>query len=294
MLNSDYAPVECLLVPKTLFRDARYQNISTTAKVLYSLLLARKEYAVQNGWVDRDNKPYVIYPKSEMKKDLNCTRYRLDDAIAELEMAGNMVRIVKENGRPNRFYINDISRKEREGKPMMAMNEMMKQMKPADKEKLMDTMGEKAHEIMEELMEMGYLEKPGETENDTGAYGRDAGCPMEARGYLDGDGNVNIEMIQSDASEFGMDLFFGLAEIFQDSPGMIRKIQEHLNRVYQLRPIKEFMASVGMAAAICGNSGQLADDMRACNKEARRVYLKELVVTFNGYTKLFREGELAE
>lgn len=45
--NQDYMPVECLLVPKALFKEERYCSLSTTAKVLYSLMLDRLKYAAQ-------------------------------------------------------------------------------------------------------------------------------------------------------------------------------------------------------------------------------------------------------
>ena len=98
MSNQDYMPVECLLVPKALFKDARYCSLSTTAKVLYSLMLDRLRYAAQNRWIDQKGKLYVIYPKSERIRDLNSTRYRVDYAVSELESMGNMVLVVKDNG----------------------------------------------------------------------------------------------------------------------------------------------------------------------------------------------------
>ena len=122
-------PIECLLVPKALFKDERYCSLSTTAKVLYSLMLDRLKYAAQNRWVDQKGKLYVIYPKSEMIRDLNSTRYRVDYAVSELESMGNMVRVVKDNGRPNRFYINDISKNEEEN-VMMTINDLMEMVTP--------------------------------------------------------------------------------------------------------------------------------------------------------------------
>ena len=139
MSNQDYMPVECLLVPKALFKDARYCSLSTTAKVLYSLMLDRLKYAAQNRWVDQKGKLYVIYPKSEMIRDLNSTRYRVDYAVSELESMGNMVRVVKDNGRPNRFYINDISKNEEEN-AMMTINDLMEMVTPEEAEKIMDKM----------------------------------------------------------------------------------------------------------------------------------------------------------
>ena len=39
-------------IPKILFTDPRYKEISTDAKVLYGLMLDRMSLSVINGWVD--------------------------------------------------------------------------------------------------------------------------------------------------------------------------------------------------------------------------------------------------
>lgn len=108
MSKMEYMPVDCLQVPKMLFQMDRYKNLSNTAKILYSLFLDRLKFAVQNGWVDSEGDLFVIYPKSEMKKDLNTTRYGVDQAVQELVQVGNLVRIIPNNGKANHFYINDI------------------------------------------------------------------------------------------------------------------------------------------------------------------------------------------
>ena len=158
MSNHDYMPVECLLVPKALFKDARYCSLSTTAKVLYSLMLDRLRYAAQNKWIDQKGRPYVIYPKSEMIRDLNSTRYRVDYAVSELESMGNMVRVVKDNGRPNRFYINDISKMNEEENTMMTIKDLMEMVTPEEAEEIMDKMVTAAREIVDDLMKKGYIE----------------------------------------------------------------------------------------------------------------------------------------
>lgn len=88
--------------------DRKYKNLSNTAKILYSLFLDRLKFAVQNGWVDHNGDLFVIYPKSEMKKDLNTTRYGVDQAVQELVKAGKLMRIIPNNGKANHFYISDI------------------------------------------------------------------------------------------------------------------------------------------------------------------------------------------
>ena len=39
-------------IPKILFRDKRFKNISTDAKVLYGLMLDRVSLSVKNKWID--------------------------------------------------------------------------------------------------------------------------------------------------------------------------------------------------------------------------------------------------
>ena len=47
-------------IPKVLFKDAAFQNISTDAKVLYGLMLDRMSLSVKNKWFDEKNRVYII------------------------------------------------------------------------------------------------------------------------------------------------------------------------------------------------------------------------------------------
>lgn len=121
MMNRlEYEPIECLQVPKILFRDPEYRKMSVEAKVLYALLLDRMNVAAFNGWIDDYGTRYVIYPKSEMKKDLNATRYRVDMALEELYQKEKMVVVTQPYpGRPCQIYVKDITGKTEEDKNNM-------------------------------------------------------------------------------------------------------------------------------------------------------------------------------
>ena len=305
MSNQDYMPVECLLVPKALFKDERYCSLSTTAKVLYSLMLDRLKYAAQNRWIDQKGKRYVIYPKSEMIRDLNSTRYRVDYAVSELESMGNMVRVVKDNGRPNRCYINDISKNEEEN-AMMTIKDLMEMVTPEEAEEIMDKMVATAREIVDDLMKKGYIEiiregcpegghlEDGVPPTDLGEdeFNPEDLSPMEFRCYCDEDGILDDEAIEDDASEFGMDLAFGVIELLENDPDRIEAIRQYFNYVYKMKSMKTFMAVVETTAVICGNSPEWIEDMHACNKGARRIYLKELVSVFYMYLDMFKNKEM--
>jgi hypothetical protein len=117
MQNKNHMTVPCLFVPEILFRDVRYRDLTITAKLLYSLLLERLEYAGVNGWVDAEGDFYVLYPKNELQKDLNCGRHRVDQAVQELQESA-MVLVMIDNGRPNRYYLYDITSSEGEKEPV--------------------------------------------------------------------------------------------------------------------------------------------------------------------------------
>ena len=41
-------------IPKVLFTDRRFENISTDAKTLYGILLDRMNLSAANGWLDQE------------------------------------------------------------------------------------------------------------------------------------------------------------------------------------------------------------------------------------------------
>lgn len=283
MSNLDYMPVECLFIPKVLFREERYRSLSTTAKVLYSLLLGRLDYAALNGWIDDKRNAYVLYPKSEMKNDLNCTRYRVDEAVAELEKMGNLVRIVKENGRPNRFYINDITKMEENA--MMRMDTLLDAVSPEEREEIMRKIAETAGEIVEGLVAKGYVKDV----QQEGAVGETS--VLERPDPEEEDFDLDAEAIEEEAGEFAMDLAFGVLETFEDIPGRVEEIQRYFNWIHKTASMKKFMAVVETTAVLCGNSREWLEVMYACKKAERRIYLAELVKVFNFYLNMALKKE---
>lgn len=159
MSKMEYMPVDCLQVPKVLFQIEKYKNLSNTAKILYSLFLDRLKFAVQNGWVDHNGDLFVIYPKSEMKKDLNTTRYGVDQAVQELVKAGKLMRIIPNNGKANHFYISDIYENEKEEKSMMTLDTIMANMPLVEREIIMDKMVKASRDILETIADMGYIDE---------------------------------------------------------------------------------------------------------------------------------------
>ena len=47
-------------IPKALFQEQRFQDLSTDAKTLYGILLDRMSLSVKNGWLDEQNRVFII------------------------------------------------------------------------------------------------------------------------------------------------------------------------------------------------------------------------------------------
>ena len=53
-------------VPKILFLDIKFKDLSTDAKTLYGILLDRMGLSVKNGWLDEQGRVYIIFPVQEV------------------------------------------------------------------------------------------------------------------------------------------------------------------------------------------------------------------------------------
>ena len=59
-------------IPKALFLESRFQNLSTDAKTLYGILLDRMSLSVKNGWLDEQGRVFIVYTIEDVKRALCC------------------------------------------------------------------------------------------------------------------------------------------------------------------------------------------------------------------------------
>lgn len=104
---------------------------------------------------------------------------------------------------------------------------------------------------------------------------------MEERGYQDELGEMDIDQIQADGYEFGMDLAFGILEENENNPARVLDIQKYVNRQYDSCSRKKFMKVLETLVHAMGNDEGFIGDMYACNKKARNYYLDEMIQSFN-------------
>ena len=47
-------------IPRLLIKDKRFKGLSSDAKLLYGLMLDRMSLSMKNGWLDDENRAYII------------------------------------------------------------------------------------------------------------------------------------------------------------------------------------------------------------------------------------------
>ena len=80
-------------------------DLSHTAKMLYTLLLDRATLSQKNNWVDDQGRIYVIYPLSNLAKDLGCCISSVTRSFSELENAQLVERIRSGFSKPSRILL---------------------------------------------------------------------------------------------------------------------------------------------------------------------------------------------
>ena len=282
MSKMEYMPVDCLQVPKVLFQMEKYKNLSNTAKILYSLFLDRLKFAVQNGWVDHNGDLFVVYPKSEMKKNLNMTRYGVDQAVQELVQVGKLVRIIPNNGKANHFYINDIYENEMEEESMMTLDRIMANMPLEEREIIMDKMVAASRDILKTIVDMGYLDE----------YDSE---PMEGEEQEDFE-DLEEEDFQTSGFELGMNLAFKYLHENEEDFKRVRRLQQYLHRQYKDCSRKRYSIILEALAYAIDYDKSFIYDLSMADKKLKKMYLEDFMEGFDYalYDSRYEENEAEE
>ncbi len=106
-------------VPRLLIKDERFRGLSSDAKLLYGLMLDRMSLSMKNGWLDDENRAYIIYAVENIMEDLGCSKPTCIKVIKELDAENGIGLIEKKRrglGKPDIIYVkNFASVPEKEG-----------------------------------------------------------------------------------------------------------------------------------------------------------------------------------
>ena len=96
-------------IPKALFQDSRFRQLSTDARTLYGILLDRMSLSAKNSWVDEHGRVYIIYTVREVQESLCCAEHKAVKLFRELEQADLIERKRRGLGRPSLIYVKNFS-----------------------------------------------------------------------------------------------------------------------------------------------------------------------------------------
>ncbi|MGP1448763.1 MAG: replication initiator protein A [Filifactor alocis] len=98
-------------IPKLLFTDPVFSKLSSDAKVLYGILLDRMNLSMKNGWIDEENKVYIIFTIEEIAETMCCATQKATKILQELDDKKGIGLVEKKRlglGKPNILYVKNF------------------------------------------------------------------------------------------------------------------------------------------------------------------------------------------
>ena len=98
-------------VPRLLIKDERFKGLSSDAKLLYGLMLDRMSLSMKNGWLDEENRAYIIYTLDTVMEDLGCAKATCVKIMKELDSDNGIGLIEKKRrglGKPDIIYVKNF------------------------------------------------------------------------------------------------------------------------------------------------------------------------------------------
>lgn len=97
-------------IPKALFQDIRFRQLSTDARTLYGILLDRMSLSVKNHWLDEQSRVYIIFTTEEIMEALSCANQKACRLMLELEKDAGLVERKRQGlGRPSLIYVKNFA-----------------------------------------------------------------------------------------------------------------------------------------------------------------------------------------
>ena len=84
MKQTDIQSIYHMQMPRWLFSDPRYCDMSLDAKVTYTFLLNRFQLSRRNNWVNDQGEVFVIFPRKALAKELRICEQRITAAFRKL------------------------------------------------------------------------------------------------------------------------------------------------------------------------------------------------------------------
>lgn len=96
-------------IPKVLFTDKRFADLSAEAKILYGILLDRMELSARNHWLDSKGRVFIYFTIEEIMAHLGCANKKAGALLTELEKKADLIERKRQGlGKPNLIYVKNF------------------------------------------------------------------------------------------------------------------------------------------------------------------------------------------
>lgn len=99
-------------IPKVMLTEERFAPLSLASKILYGVLLDRMALSVKNGWLDKEQRVYIIFRIEEIQELLGFSKKKSIEYLGELESFGLVEKQRRGLGLPSILYIKSFMVKE--------------------------------------------------------------------------------------------------------------------------------------------------------------------------------------
>ncbi|WP_276505156.1 replication initiator protein A [Anaerosalibacter massiliensis] len=97
-------------MPKVLYTDPIFKNLSSDAKVLYGILLDRMELSIKNSWVDENNRVFIYFTIENIMEIMGGNKKSVK-VLSELDTEKGIGLIEKQRqgqGKPTKIYVKNF------------------------------------------------------------------------------------------------------------------------------------------------------------------------------------------
>ena len=105
MKQGDIQNMYHLQMPRWLFTDPRYADLSLEAKVAYTFLLNRFQLSRLNGWVNEDGAVFIIFTRRSLAEEMHVSYRKVIEAMKHLAAAGLIWEKRCGRGDANQIYL---------------------------------------------------------------------------------------------------------------------------------------------------------------------------------------------
>ena len=93
--------------PRALFSDKKFDDLSIESKILFAVLLDRKELSKKYNMIDNNNQPYIIFSISSIQNLFNCCKNKAIKLLSELQLFGLIHKESRRAGLADLIFVSD-------------------------------------------------------------------------------------------------------------------------------------------------------------------------------------------